>query len=418
MALVAIVARSAHADNVFNVNTVADLIDDNTTDGSCHTNAGTCSLRAAIMQSNHPAVGVTVINLPAGIYKITRPADPVDDETVGNFDFNLPGGPGEVIILGAGAEHTIVDGNTMDNVFHVNAPRTVTIDGITIRNGATLTTGGGISSEGILTVSHCVIENNGASIFGGGIYVGGSSSSSLVLSQTTLRSNLAGNGGGIYSSSDVVMHNSALYGNTASDSGGALYANGSLTVTNTTISGNVANTSGAGIYSRTAAFLYSASIVGNDADHDRDEILGGVGGGVYADAGSRFVAVNTLFALNTILDAPIPDNCNGTLEVYGKNLFDDVSGCIFSGNGGIATGAVSPGTIGALQNNGGTTLTHALLEGSEAIDASTSQGCIDEGATLLMTDQRGEARVFGDRCDIGAYERGALADVIFANGFD
>jgi hypothetical protein len=50
-----------------------------------------------------------------------------------------------------------------------------------------------------------------------------------------------------------------------------------------------------------------------------------------------------------------------------------------------------------LQNNGGETLTHALLEGSSAIDA-------DGSATCPSIDQRGKPRPFGSSCDIGAVE--------------
>jgi hypothetical protein len=53
--------------------------------------------------------------------------------------------------------------------------------------------------------------------------------------------------------------------------------------------------------------------------------------------------------------------------------------------------------LGPLQNNGGLTLTHALLTGSPAIDAGTRTG-----APLI--DQRGVVRQFGIWVDIGAFE--------------
>ncbi len=52
--------------------------------------------------------------------------------------------------------------------------------------------------------------------------------------------------------------------------------------------------------------------------------------------------------------------------------------------------------IGPLQNNGGSTWTHALLPGSPAID----QGLF----CTVLTDQRGFARFTDGACDIGAYE--------------
>jgi len=51
-------------------------------------------------------------------------------------------------------------------------------------------------------------------------------------------------------------------------------------------------------------------------------------------------------------------------------------------------------------NNGGSTCTHALLDGSPALDAGNNK------ANYLF-DQRGEgfSRVVNGRADIGAYER-------------
>jgi hypothetical protein len=57
--------------------------------------------------------------------------------------------------------------------------------------------------------------------------------------------------------------------------------------------------------------------------------------------------------------------------------------------------------LGALQNNGGPTETHALLSGSDAINQ------IPEAACELEEDQRREPRpeTGGDACDVGSFER-------------
>ncbi len=52
--------------------------------------------------------------------------------------------------------------------------------------------------------------------------------------------------------------------------------------------------------------------------------------------------------------------------------------------------------LGSLTDNGGPTLTHALLPGSPAIDAGDD--------TLTGTDQRGRPRRSGAHVDIGAFE--------------
>jgi hypothetical protein len=156
------------------------------------------------------------------------------------------------------------------------------------------------------------------------------------------------------------------------------------------------------------AALYNTTIIDNDADHDRD-VNGGIGGGVYSEAGARFIVVNTLIAGNTLFNAPIYNDCDGMLEVYGWNLLSEVTRCTFSGNGIASWGGISLNKIGPLQSNGGPILTHALLEGSSAIDTTIdSLGCVDETGALLTTDQRGFARPVGVRCDVGAFEYGPL----------
>jgi len=65
--------------------------------------------------------------------------------------------------------------------------------------------------------------------------------------------------------------------------------------------------------------------------------------------------------------------------------------------------------LAPLNDNGGPTLTHALLPGSPAIDAGNN-------VLHLETDQRGRSRVSGAAPDIGAFE--VQTDAIFANGFD
>jgi hypothetical protein len=56
--------------------------------------------------------------------------------------------------------------------------------------------------------------------------------------------------------------------------------------------------------------------------------------------------------------------------------------------------------LDVLADNGGPTLTHALLEGSPAIDAATS--------ACPASDQRLATRPFGRACDVGAYEAAGI----------
>jgi hypothetical protein len=225
----------------------------------------------------------------------------------------------------------------------------------------------------------------------------------------------------MYLSGPTKVSRSTLLFNSANNGGGILNL-GQLTVVNSTLSYNSAKTYGGGIYNFGNTFVYNATLIGNSADSDNNNISE-IGGGVYADSssGHRFVVINTLMASNYVHGQPIFNDCAGTLEVYGFNLFGNLSNCAFSGNGTAARGLVTPGTIGGLVDNGGPTQTHALLQFSEAIDGTMAQGCIDETGALLATDQRGAPRVAYARCDVGAFEFGSIVpvvDLIFRNGLE
>ena len=58
--------------------------------------------------------------------------------------------------------------------------------------------------------------------------------------------------------------------------------------------------------------------------------------------------------------------------------------------------------LGPLQDNGGPTMTHALLPGSVAIDVIPAEDCVDAERASLTTDQRGFPR--DSMCDVGAFE--------------
>src|SRR5262245_4593482 len=68
--------------------------------------------------------------------------------------------------------------------------------------------------------------------------------------------------------------------------------------------------------------------------------------------------------------------------------------------------------LGPLADNGGPTLTHALLSGSPAIDFGNNTNAVDADGNPLSTDQRGFVpRVVNDRVDLGAVEFGAVEDL-------
>lgn len=180
--------------------------------------------------------------------------------------------------------------------------------------------------------------------------------------------------------------------NTApSDSGGGIWNSGESTLTNVTVSGNSAGSLGiGGVYNDSSLTLDSVTIVANSAG------AGGAGGFWNDDMAS---------ARNTIISGNVVANCHEGTAVAseGGNLSDD-SGC------GFTDALDHPGTqpmLDTLGDNGGFSMTHALLPQSPAIDAGV-------GCPPPDTDQRGVARPQGPACDSGAYE---VAQVVTVHGF-
>jgi predicted outer membrane repeat protein len=312
-----------------------------------------------------------------------------------------------VTISGPGAEQLSIDGNQSPTqpVFSVSA--IATISGLTIRNSAY-----GIDNfGGTLTVRSCVISDNafsGISIttqeFGvvtatilsttvSGNSQGGVSSvpnifsggATVTITDCTIRSNFsAPGGGGIFGTHTFLsVANSTISGNSTPRNGGGISVSGGLVIENSTISGNSAGTSGGGIYG--GATVKNSTISGN---------LGTSGGGIYNNS--------SLVVRNTILNAGASGenifNDGGTITSLGYNLSSDDAGGYLTGPGDqINTDPL----LGPLQNNGGPTLTHALLPGSPAIDAGDPNF-----SPPPLNDQRGCSfdRVFNGRVDIGSFE--------------
>ena len=402
-------AIPAGAQIVFQVDSTLDEIDDDLLDGICHTDSGTCSLRAAIMQANLATGAGATILLPAGTYGLTRPIVGSDGPDSGDLNLTTPtAGNPPISIVGAGPAVTVIDANQQYRVIDVAAGRTALLSGVRISGGLTPGSGGGIISFGSLILHACSIDENVAGTFGGGIAAYGP----LSLIESTVSANTSINfaGGGIFASS-VEMTGSTISGNQAlaGHGGGLVVSGGPLRASSSTISGNSAAQDAGGIMfasSVGSADLYNVSIVFNRGDSDGN--LTGVSGGVWVGFTSVFSVRNSLIAGNTLVGSALDNDCFGTIGSYGRNLFGTDDACTILAVTGSWTLLDSLDGIGPLAMNGGGTATHALLPGSNAIDGGDPElGCID-GEGPIATDQRGAPRTFGDACDLGAYESGTL----------
>jgi hypothetical protein len=300
--------------------------------------------------------------------------------------------------IGNGSSLTVVNSNVSDN--HIGISNITGEFGVV---GATIlsTTVSGNSAGGVvasphffggrayITIIDCTISGNFRTMGGGGIFA---TNTSLSVANSTISGNSTGSsGGGIsVSGSGLVpgssIVNSTISGNSAKTSGGGIGGGGGdLSIVNSTVSGNSAGMSGGGIYNNSSLDVTLSTITGNSAPS---------GGGIY-NVGSVEVS-------NTILNAGASGenifNDGGTVTSFGYNLSSDDGGGYLNAPGDqINTDPL----LGPLQDNGGPTLTHALLPGSPAINAGDPNF-----ASPPAYDQRGPLfrRVFNHRIDVGSFE--------------
>ena len=388
---------------------------------------GTLSLREAI----------TVANLEGGaIITFNIPGDSAATPQTITLTSALPAITGTVTITGPGANELTVSGNNQFQVFDVQTTTgTVTIDDMTIANGSSTGSGGGILNNGTLDLSGVTVSGNTAN-GGGGI----DNEGTLNIANSTITGNTStqGDGGGIYSDGDVVISDSTVGNNSAPEAGG-IECRGTLTVIDSTFSGNTATGSdGAGaIEPFSIATITNSTISGNSATTGNgggiETIVSQVtvtitnstlsgnsapahgGGGIWTTGSDTITLNNTIVAGNTANAAPDVDNSGGTVIASSSLIGDgtDSGITVTASNHDLVGTAASPtdAKLGPLQNNGGQTDTMALLAGSPAIDAGSNSLAVDAQGNPLTTDQRGAGfpRIVNGTVDIGAFEAAAAA---------
>ncbi|TAF52449.1 MAG: hypothetical protein EAZ61_08065, partial [Oscillatoriales cyanobacterium] len=183
------------------------------------------------------------------------------------------------------------------------------------------------------------------------------------IDNTTIANNSAGYGGGVYNSSSAT----------------------GLTIQNSTISGNAASSSGGGGFFFAPATIRQSTIAFNSTS-STFSFIGGLG--IQNSFGVTLTLENSIVA-NSIggVDVGLTTGVGGSFVFSGRNIIKDGSVT------GTSVLSVDP-LLGPLQNNGGNIQTHALQNGSPAINAAI-------GSTFTI-DQRGFVR--DTRPDLGAYE--------------
>ena len=181
------------------------------------------------------------------------------------------------------------------------------------------------------------------------------------------------------------------------------------TVTNTTISGNTSDGSGGAIDLNNSASLNltNVTITNNrsDANSSGDE----KGGGINHHSSGAVTLNNTIVAGNFRGggNSTTADDVNGPLAANSAfNVIGDCSGCGLTDTvNSNQIGWNNPG-LAALANNGGPTMTNAILPFSPAIDRGSNALAKDQNNNPLTNDQRGAGfnRIINSIVDVGAFE--------------
>ncbi|MEI8120895.1 MAG: choice-of-anchor Q domain-containing protein [bacterium] len=283
--------------------------------------------------------------------------------------------------------------------------------GFTITNGATRTTGdsikdcsgGGIwcqSTNAIL--SNCVIRGNTAAQYGGGVYGG-------TLRNSDISGNGASwNGGGACSS---VLFRCTLNQNTAAQYGGGAYYG---TLQNCELTGNTASWDGGGAYYGT---LFNCTLSGNTGSQH--------GGGAYGAAIYNSVLAANSGGYGAGASDGVLYNCTvvsntASLRGGGTRQCTLYNSIVYFNNAPIGTncdGAATyvgnctvpdPGGVNNITNDPAfvdlTTLNLRLNPSSPCVDVGTNLAWMTDPTSPASQDRDGNARMICGTVDIGAFE--------------
>ena len=361
--------------------------------------SGEHSLREAITIANENGEPDSITFSVAGVIDIDSQLPTITEA------LTIHGANQITINAGNGADDEFNTGDGF-GIFHIEDAEPViridvAIDGVTLIGGDAAGVGGAIVNHERLTLSGSRLTSNAAST--GGALSTARRGETIVV-DSTISHNAARNYGGAAASDGsssirglTTFDRSAVYANVAGAFGGGVYNTGNLQIINSTLSENSAGSGGGGVYNGSSGqtTIHHSTLLGNLALR---------GSGIYDNFGSGEV---------TLTNSIIAKGASGA-DVGGERL-QGAYNLIEDGTGGLGDTLVGDPLLGPLTDNGGPTLSHALLPGSLAINRGDPGFSIDGPDGLpgteddLAFDQRGEARLQHGRVDIGASESSLAA---------
>ena len=372
-------------------------------DGVCEATSGAddCTLRAAVLEANALAAGSPVpvtVTVTLGV-DVTLGLAGAGEDLGATGDLDLDVGSSEVRVDGAGHR---IDAAGLDRAFDVRTG-TVVFDQVVVTGGRSVGPGGGMrTADGTATsVLRSTFVDNRSLVHGAcfaSAYFDGCTDT----------------GGDDH------------YGGTAPIGGGAISNAGRLTVVGSTFEANGADsdvdptcragspqwltcpaTWGGAIQSTGELYAGSSTFTQNDVhlprpvglDHPYDLYSEHFGAAIHASGPSQVVS-------STVVDAaPFPARAVVATTVRSSIVVSTSCGePAIDADHNLRSpdpcGTPASAWLGALADNGGPTRTALPVAASPGVDAIAWADCLGYTA-----DQRGEPRVEGQPCDIGAVER-------------
>lgn len=397
---------------------IVDAINDEITDTD-----GKTSLREAIAQAN-AILSSDVIQFSESMF--ATPQTIVLNGALGELKVT------DALTLAAPpATLTLNAGNSIRH-FNVTAD-TFALSNLKFINGAPSSGDGGsilISSGGMLSIHRVTFSNNKVGVDSSGGAIANELGATVTITDCTFAANQASfQGGAIYSQAGTVTIRGSTFMNNSGARGGAILTQSNVTflMENSTISGNTSTETtvsgrggGMGFFGFATA---GGSIIIRNSTITNNTANGFSGGGLHITQTSTnpIVIESTIIAGNFHPTNPDPMYIFSP-DLYGPNSSDTSGNWNLTVNNSLigilappidfksATGNITgsqampvDAKLGALGNNGGPTLTHALLADSPAINNGSNPAA-------LTTDQRGAGFARNvNGVDIGGFEVQGLA---------
>ena len=346
----------------FTVTSTADTVDAAPGDGVCATAAGTCTLRAAVMEANALPDRDAVV-LPEGTFRLAPTGDDEDLGVTGDLDIL-----DSLDISGAGSDETVIDGFGGDRIFHVPGQASLSVAGLTLKRGSA-NEGGAILSagpgslavgsvrfernlagtgsairhaDGPLTIVGCDFNANVSGYPGGTVSKTGLGALSISTSTFTANTGSGPGGAVSFDGADVVTISDCQFATNNGGSGGSVWVNAALglAMANCRFDDSQSNGNGGAVgYAGPGDVVLSGLTVTN-------ALAGGVGGAIYVDADGSLTVTDSTFTENAAGYA------GGALYYYSDNEAGGltVRDVTFDGNGafGGAGGAFYANALGGL----------------------------------------------------------------------